>query len=65
MTVRRIELVGYWDDSGEVKIQLDTTGNYIIMTVPDAIRIVTGDTYLRVFQELEHALAEYSPSHEE
>ena len=65
MTIRRIELAGYWDDKGEVKIQLDETGDYIIMTVPDAIRIATGDMYSRQFQELRLVLAESSPSHVE
>ena len=41
MTVRAIELVGHWDDKGEVKIQLDTTGEYVIMTRLDAMRLAT------------------------
>ena len=64
MTIRRIELAGYWDDRGEVKIQLDTTGDYIIMTVPDAIRIATGDMFSRAFLELRCVLAESAPEHE-
>ena len=65
MNVRRIELAGYWDDSGEVKIQLDSTGGYIIMTVQDANRIVTGDMFSKAFLELRSVLRVSVPSHEE
>jgi hypothetical protein len=64
MTIRRIELSGYWDDKGEVKIQLDETGDYVIMSVPDAMRISTGDTLSRAFLELRSALRESSHEHE-
>jgi hypothetical protein len=64
MTIRRIELSGYWNDSGEVKIQLDTTGKYVIMTVKDAGWLAAIGSYSRVLQELRSVLAESSHEHE-
>ena len=62
MTVRRIKLAGYWDDSGEIKAMLDTTGKYIIMSVDDAwlMAAMANGNYPRVLQELRAALGESS-----
>ena len=67
MTIRRIELAGYWDDSGEVKAMLDTTGKYIIMSVDDArlMAAMANGSYPRVLQELRVALGESSHEHAE
>ena len=65
MTIRRIELSGYWDDSGEVRAMLDTTGKYIIMSVEDAwlMAAMANGSYPRVLQELRVALGESSHEH--
>ena len=65
MTVRMIELVGYWDDKGEVKIQLDRTGKYVIMTRDDALLLATACRCPEVLLKLRSVLAVSAPSHEE
>ena len=65
MTIRRIELAGYWDDKGEVKIQLDTTGDYIIMTVPDAMRLATACRCPEALLTLRSVLRVCAPENEE
>ena len=67
MTVRRIELVCYWDDRGAAKIELDTRGHYIIIPVDDAklLAAMSNGNYPRVLQELRSALGESSHEHAE
>jgi hypothetical protein len=67
MTVRRIELVGRWDDDDHyVKTHVDTTGKFIIMPVADAeyLAAMANGNYPRVIQELRCALGESSHEHE-
>ena len=61
MTVRMIELVGYWDDKGQVKIQLDTTGDYVIMTREDALLLATACRCPEVLLKLRSVLAVSAP----
>ena len=65
MNVRRIELAGYWDDRGEVKIQLDETGRFVIMTVEDAERLATACRCPEALLKLRSVLRVSAPSHEE
>ena len=59
MTIRRIELVGSWDDSDDyVKTHLDTTGKFIIIRVSDAeyLAAMADGNYPRVLRDLRCAL---------
>ena len=63
MTVRRIELAGYWDSNGERTIKLDTTGGYIMMPVATAQRLLRYRCP-ELAQELRAVLSGYVHEHE-